>query len=147
MTPRAEVDGARLLFVSIAQARRPDGFGSPPGCATVREDDDWCAVKTIFDLLEEIESRPTMYVSGSTAQQLRDLELLLGGYVIALEMHGVAEPGGDFLAGFGQFLYESRGWSASCGPVQAIRDQVAGDDEAWRMVWILAREYREKVLR
>jgi hypothetical protein len=104
-------------------------------------------MRTIFDLLDEIEQRPAMYVGylhdGPRSEQLRNLEYLLFGYTIALRHHNLDESGmKDFPSKFAQYLFEKHDWSGSCGAVTAIRDAAKNDEEAWTMFWQLVREFR-----
>lgn len=103
---------------------------------------------SVFDVLNEVRSRPGLYVGGDESQrvlQLQNLEQLLCGYTLALRHHAVHEPVLDFLQEFGAFLFQTRGWSASCGPVAAICEAADGDDEAWRLFWTLVDEFQTTV--
>jgi hypothetical protein len=100
---------------------------------------------SVFDVLHEVRRRPGMYLGGDESQrvlQLNSLEQLLCGYTLALRHHAVHEPVSDFLQEFGAFLFRTRGWSASCGPVAAIREVASGDEEAWRLFWTLVDEFQ-----
>src|SRR6478735_7484297 len=75
---------------------------------------------SVFELLEEIEKQPGIFLGWSTAErgeQLRDLETLLIGYGHAVERHGIDDAGATFMQSFGVFLRERYGWSAAIGPI------------------------------
>jgi hypothetical protein len=100
---------------------------------------------SVFELLDQIEQHPSIYLGGDTKQrilQLQNLELLLAGYALALRAHNLDETVEDFVRDFGEYLRRTRGWSASCGPVAAIRDAVGSDSGAWELFWRLVKEYR-----
>ncbi|HTN83321.1 MAG TPA: hypothetical protein VL242_06540 [Sorangium sp.] len=103
---------------------------------------------SVFDVLDEIRKRPGMYVGGDESQrvsQLQNLEQLLCGYCLALRHHRIQERVLDFNREFGAYLLETRGWSASCGPVAAIRDAAKSDVELWELFWRLVDEFRAAV--
>ncbi len=86
-----------------------------------------------------------MFLGGDDARrlgQLRNLEMWLIGYSNALGNHGLQEPGLHFLRDFGAHLRRTRGWSASCGPIDAIVRATSDEGEAWDMVWELIEEFR-----
>lgn len=99
----------------------------------------------IFDLLNQVKLQPSMYVGGSDGErgeQLRNLELLLHGYSIALGYHQVQERVKDFPRAFSNYLHTRFGWSTACGPVAAVRDASETDDEAWEIFWRLVGEFQ-----
>jgi hypothetical protein len=72
---------------ALRNAATPEGF--MPALLTGKAD------VSVFDLLEDIRKRPAMYVgldASDRAGQLRNLELLLAGYAMALDRHGIVEP-------------------------------------------------------
>lgn len=98
----------------------------------------------VFELLREIQRRPTMFVGASNAdrgQQLKNIELLLNGYALAVKSHDLNQDI-DFPREFGAYLHERFGWSASAGPVAAVRDAAKSDDDAWQSFWVLVEEFR-----
>jgi hypothetical protein len=100
---------------------------------------------TVFDLLDEVRKRPGLFVGWDEChrvRQLQNLELLLHGYAIALRHHRIYEPVEDFSREFAEYLYRTRGWSASCGPTAAIVDATANEQEAWDLFWKLVDEFR-----
>lgn len=100
----------------------------------------------IFGLLADVRKRPGMYLGGDDAHrlvQLRNLELWLLGYSNALANHGIQEPGVHFLRDFGEHLRHTRGWSTSCGPIDAIVRGTSDESEAWDMLWKLIDEFRD----
>jgi len=101
----------------------------------------------VFDLLEKIKERPGMYVGSTDGQrdeQLRNLEMLLNGYSLALRGHRIQERVSDFPREFMNYLHGRFGWSTACGPVAAIRE-AAGQDDEWEMFWRLVAEFRTAV--
>lgn len=103
---------------------------------------------SVFDILDAIEKRPSMYVGASNAErgtQLRNLEMLLGGYALAVQQHDLQEPVKDFPREFAAFLHKRFGWSAEAGPVAAIRDASQDDEDAWQKFWALTKEFRKSI--
>jgi hypothetical protein len=103
---------------------------------------------SVFDLLDEIRKRPTMYVGydeSKRAMQLRALEMLMDGYSLALRNHHIQERVADFNREFGTYLWEVKGWSASCGPVVAILEVTKSEAEAWELFWRMVEEFRRTV--
>lgn len=100
---------------------------------------------TVFDYLDEVRKRPSMYVGlddRHRRRQLQNLELLLNGYATALDYHHVQEPVADFVHEFSEYLRRTRDWSLSCGPTAAIFDATANQQEAWDLFWKLVDEFR-----
>ena len=100
---------------------------------------------SIFDVLEEVEKRPSMYVGWSESErrlQLQNLEMFMAGYTVAVHVHGIDEPVKDFLREFSRYLWVKYEWSVSCGPIAAIRDACQSDEEAWEKFWTLVRDFR-----
>ena len=103
---------------------------------------------SVFDLLEEIRKRPTMYVGydeSKRAMQLQTVETLVNGYQLALRNHNIKEPVSDFNREFARYLLKTKGWCDSCGPVVAIREAAKSDEEAWELFWKLVDEFRSTV--
>lgn len=100
---------------------------------------------SVFDLLEDIENRPGLFLGWTPAdrgEQLRDLEAVLMGYGHAVDRHGVDDPGRNFLQSFGRFLRERYDWTESSGPIASIRAHATSDEEAWQLTWKLIWEFR-----
>ncbi|MCP3139186.1 hypothetical protein [Pyxidicoccus xibeiensis] len=100
---------------------------------------------SIFDLLEEVRRRPGMYVAGDESQgalRLRSLEQLIHGYSLALRQHGIQESVVEFARDFGEFLWETRGWSTSSGFAAAVLEAAGSDGAAWELFWRLVEEFR-----
>lgn len=102
----------------------------------------------VFDLLERVRDRPSAYIGDTdSGRRLYDLELLLNGYALALEMHGIGEPAGDFQRTFSKYLADRFAWSTACGPSAAIREASQTDDEAWTRYFQLVDEFRSSLTR
>jgi hypothetical protein len=100
---------------------------------------------SVFDLLDKIRERPTMYLGydeSKRALQLQGLEMLLAGYRMALENHNIKERVSDFNWEFATFLMEKKDWSPSCGPVVAILQAAKSEEEAWELFWRMVDEFR-----
>ncbi|WP_089918855.1 hypothetical protein [Lentzea albida] len=72
----------------------------------------------VWSILNQVQLRPSMWIRG---RQLRELETILLGYGVALEVHGINEsfhlnPGGPF----SEWLHARFAWGTSCGWAQAI---------------------------
>jgi hypothetical protein len=103
---------------------------------------------SVFDLLDEIRKRPTLYVGydeSKRALQLQGLEMLLAGYRMALHNHNIKERVSNFNREFGRYLSETKGWSSSCGPVAAILQAATSEEEAWELFWTMVDEFRSAV--
>lgn len=104
---------------------------------------------SVFDLLDEIRKRPSMYVGygdkSERALQLRALETLMDGYSLALRNHNIQEQTSDFNRDFGAYLSATKGWSISCGPVVAILQAAKSDEGAWVLYWKLVDKFRSTV--
>lgn len=94
-------------------------------------------MRSIFETLDQIEKRPTMYLGART---LRELELLIVGYELALHDHKLVD-GHGFYREFRDYLRARFGWSMSCGPLDAIRREV-GAEHAWDRFFELMHEFR-----
>jgi hypothetical protein len=101
---------------------------------------------TVFDLLEEVRKRPELFVgmtSGHRGAQLRRMELLLSGYDLAVQRHGIEDPGKYFLRSFEQYIQKHLGWTDSgIGIIAAIQMHTASDKEAWELFWNLLDDFR-----
>jgi len=100
---------------------------------------------SIFQVLDAIRERPGMYLSWSDserAEQLRDLRKLLDGYAMAVHVHQLEEPVENFPRAFGDYLFKKFGWSGARGPIQAIRDHAASDEDAWTQFWKLVSAFK-----
>lgn len=101
---------------------------------------------TAFTLLNEIRQQPEMYVGGDSRDrtaQLRNLEILLNGYSLAVEMHGLDDPGRGFVRSFAAYLHRRFGWPIGLGPIVAILDGVRPGEDPWRRFWTLIDDFRE----
>src|SRR4051812_35857976 len=78
----------------------------------------------VYDVLRDnIQLRPGMWV-----RSLRELEIMLWGYGVALEVHGVAEPDLFSSGEFSEWLRKRFGWGMSLGWAYAI--EKCAKDEA-----------------
>jgi hypothetical protein len=68
--------------------------------------------------------------------------MLIVGYSLAVYHHRLSDSGWVAYASFPDYLRERFGWSMSCGPIAAIRQDAGGDDEAWDRFWDLLWEFR-----
>jgi hypothetical protein len=76
-------------------------------------------------------------------RQLDGLEMLIAGYSLAVQHHGLHDDGLESYAGFREYLRSRFGWSMSCGEMAAIRSAASNDAEAWDLFWKLLQEFRE----
>ncbi|MEV5824799.1 hypothetical protein AB0L25_04410 [Spirillospora sp. NPDC052242] len=93
----------------------------------------------VYGLLEQVRARPGMWIRGHS---LRELEILLCGYGIALMVHEVDEgfafgPRGPF----SDWLGQRYGWSLVLGWAAAIEDHAEGEPPLERF-FRLVDEYR-----
>ena len=102
--------------------------------------------KNVFEVLHEIRERPYMHVGGDSTDrvaQLKALETLLYGYSLAVEHHGIDEPGRGFLKSFSGYLQARFGWPTALGPIVAIVDGLDPGEEPWERFWELIDEYEQ----
>jgi hypothetical protein len=102
---------------------------------------------SLFAILELVEKRPAMYVGFSESErgdQLRNLEMLIIGYALAVRQYGLRDAGWEAYVSFPDYLEERFGWSMSCGPIAAIRSASPDDRDAWERFWALLREFRAR---
>src|SRR5688572_23772981 len=93
---------------------------------------------SMYDVLELVRARPSMYVGGDESQydrRLAGLEMLIAGYSLAVYHHVLQDAGWEDYASFPEYLGARFGWSMSRGPIVAIRDAAASDKEAWDLFW------------
>ena len=91
----------------------------------------------VYDVLQDIQLRPGMWV-----RSLSELQTMLWGYGVALQVHGVTEPD-PFSSGreFSEWLGKRFGWGMSLGWAYAIETR-AKDEAPLDMFFRLAEEYR-----
>lgn len=96
------------------------------------------AERRFWEVLESVEARPDMYFRD---RNLQELESWLDGYEA-----GLVEFGGSRFFGrpFAQYLYETRSWSGACGWAYAIQQRASSPDEAVKLFFELAWEYRAR---
>jgi len=100
---------------------------------------------SVFDLLDDVRKRPSMFVGWDEwerRRQLEALESMLFGYQRAVVQHGLDDPGRALLTGFGDYLQARFGWSMSCGPIGAILEHSPTEQEAWTRFWVLLDDYK-----
>jgi hypothetical protein len=103
---------------------------------------------SVFELLDEIRKRPSLYVGYDESKrvlQLKAIETLMDGYSLALRNHNIQERTSDFNQDFDAYLSATKGWSVSCGPVVAILQATKNEEEAWELFWQLVDEFRATV--
>jgi len=101
-------------------------------------------MKNVFSLLQEVRVRPGMligYDNQHREKQLRELESMLIGYGLALEIHEIAEPGREFVGQFAQYVSGRLGVGGALGPVAAILEATEDGDSAWERFWELVDDY------
>ena len=102
--------------------------------------------KSFFEVMALIEKRPGMYVGYGERErdkQLQGLEMLVAGYDLAVNHHGIRDAGLDAFARFPEYLRDRFGWSMSCGPIVAIRNVSTSPEDAWDLFWRLLWEFRD----
>ncbi|MFI0355949.1 hypothetical protein [Actinomadura sp. 9N407] len=92
-----------------------------------------------WEFLDQVRARPGMWVRGGS---LRELEVMLCGYGVALLVHGIGE---DFAFGprgrFSDWLNERFGWSLVLGWAAAIEAHADGEP-ALEMFFRLVEDFR-----
>ena len=91
----------------------------------------------VYDVLRDIQLRPGVWV-----RSLSELETMLWGYGVALQVHGITEPD-PFSSSrrFFEWLGNRFGWGMSLGWAYAI-EKCAKDELPLDMFFRLAEEYR-----
>lgn len=105
---------------------------------------------TVFTLLSEIRERPAMFVGGDESDrgaQLRQLETLLYGYGLAVEAHGLEDPGRDFVKSFAVYVNKRFGWPTALGPIVAILDAASPSQDPWELFWKLVNDFKHYLSR
>ncbi|MET7276569.1 hypothetical protein ABZS59_36275 [Streptomyces flaveolus] len=101
--------------------------------ATVKH---WQDCTDVYDFLEQIRLRPGMWLPSG---QLRDLQLILIGYRVALGVHSIDEPFAFWPeADFTRWLREKHGISSSLGWAAEIESRTTAEttpvDEFFRLL-------------
>ncbi|MFD0260143.1 hypothetical protein ACFVH7_17920 [Kitasatospora indigofera] len=96
-------------------------------------------LRNVYDVLEHVRLRPGMFVSNGS---LDELALVLSGYGLALQVHGVDE-GFDLgqVGPFAQWLSWTHGWSMVRGWTAAIEEN-CGDVPPLEAFFRLLDEWR-----
>ncbi|MCP3142703.1 hypothetical protein [Pyxidicoccus xibeiensis] len=95
-------------------------------------------MSTLFEWLDEVRRRPSMYFA-----TLRDLQMLVDGYSTALWVHSVDEGFALDSRHFGAWLRLRRGWSLSCGWAAAVTSNSRSEADAAQTFFALLDEFRE----
>jgi hypothetical protein len=126
-------------------ARHRTDEGSEPGQGgNVPTDNDNEAAerRDVYDVLEQVRRRPTMWVRNGS---LQELETMLFGYSVALDVHQVPEQfelrGGG--GPFADWLRETRGWSLEYGWAACIETH-AGSQPPLELFFSPLDEYRAR---
>lgn len=90
--------------------------------------------------MEQVERRPGMYMLDGN--DIASLETWLHGYESGMRDARADALCIGFHRAFGDFLLETRGWSASCGWAHAIKSVTETPDEASSLFFTLLREFR-----
>lgn len=93
----------------------------------------------VYEWLDDVRVRPGMWVRGGS---LRELEIMLWGYGVALQVHGVSEPfpfGSE--RAFSDWLHDRFGWGTNLGWAHAIQEN-AGDQAPLDFFFQLVDDYR-----
>ncbi len=96
----------------------------------------------IYDLLDQIKERPSMFV---TDHSLEQLSMMLHGYEACLWSHDLEEDveGRPFhTATFNDWLADEKGWATECGFAHAIGHEVPEAAEALALFFTLLEAYR-----
>ncbi len=96
--------------------------------------------RTVFDWLDHIRARPSMYLGNSS---LCELETLVQGYCAALGVHGIIEPVPHMNRHFLTWLHYRTRWSCCLGWAAAIEQRHPEPDKALAAFFALVDEYRK----
>ena len=99
-------------------------------------------MRSIFDFLEAVQKRPSMYVSPERA--LEELEQIVNGYLACQGVHGINEPGPKMGSPFSAWLrIRDRSWSLSSGWALAVAMYAPAEVEPLEFFFELVSEYRQ----
>lgn len=102
-------------------------------------------VANVFDWLDEVRRRPSMYVRAESAAD--DLEHLLWGYETALHVHGVDEDTPRFGRTFLAWVRLRRDWVMSMGWAHAVSREAKKRQTPLELFFELVDEYRQLSVR
>jgi hypothetical protein len=129
------------MFSIGGKAKRPGNLcpmeGKPPAVS-------------LLNLLNLVQKSPAMYVGAMDSArgvQLDRLEVLIEGYSLAVNWHGLEDPGLDLYNDFSPYLERRFAWNLNRGPIRAIRDAAKTDGEAWDNFWRLLWEFRDATVK
>lgn len=112
-------------------------FGSwATGIGIMRRSDE----NSIFDYLELVRERPTLFVTS-----LEDLQSQIWGYLSALRQHKIIEPGPSMGSHFLYYVRERTNWGISKGWAQAIEENIDGFAEQLNTFFTFVDSYRKLV--
>lgn len=94
---------------------------------------------SVFDLLDEIRARPSMFLRNSS---LEDLQTLLFGYYAALDVHGLVEPVPKMDRHFLFWMEYRTGWSLCTGWAVALTSRYGTSERALEEFFNFADEFR-----
>ena len=96
--------------------------------------------KNIFDYIEQIENRMTMYIPPDD-DVLDTMALFIAGYEAAIYLHEIDEPGKDFSRNFSDHLRAKHNWDLSYGWHEAFR-RAYKKDEVVKKLFEGFRDYK-----
>jgi hypothetical protein len=96
--------------------------------------------RNVFDWLDNIRARPSMYLRGGS---LLHLESLVWGYHTALAMHGIVEGVPAMNRHFLEWLHHRTGWPCSLGWAHAIGSHHPVGEAALAAFFRFVDEYRQ----
>ncbi|MEU0540442.1 hypothetical protein ABZ319_11260 [Nocardia sp. NPDC005978] len=124
----------------MSQSPPPNYYG-PDGSTTAPSIKSVADCRDVYEFLDDlVRPRPLMWVRGGS---LRELETMLFGYSVALQMHSVSEefafgPNGPFC----RWLFKEFRWGMACGWAWAIEDNLAEGETAMDSFFRLLDQYR-----
>ena len=102
--------------------------------------------RSLMKWLDLVQMRPGMYLGVSAPDfggMLDRLEGLILGYQLAVDAHGVRDPGVEQLSSFCRDLERRFGWRVAPGLIiPTIRREHSSDVAAWETFWQLLGEFR-----
>ena len=94
-----------------------------------------------YDWLDKIQKRPSMYIRDGN--DLSDIETMMHGYYIALEMHGIIEDVPS-LKQFASWVYKRTGIGAALGWAHIIYEMHPDPETAFLKFFEYIEEYKHK---
>ena len=100
--------------------------------------DNLSKVKNIFDLIDKIEQRTSMFIPDKSIESLSNL---LFGYLTCLKIHDIIEKDGPDFNYFGDWLKQEFDWNLVYGWVRAIKQNCTDLEDPLAKFFSLVKDF------